>query len=56
MATAARLVIAEVEEIVQPGELIPDEVHTPSVYVDRIVLTSYPKRIERRVNRNSDSA
>ncbi|MCY3507098.1 MAG: CoA transferase subunit A [Chloroflexi bacterium] len=37
MATAADLVIAEVEEIVETGELSPDEIHTPAVYVDRIV-------------------
>ncbi|MFQ5380561.1 MAG: CoA transferase subunit A [Dehalococcoidia bacterium] len=37
MATAAGTVIVEVEEIVEPGELRPEEVHTPAVYVDRIV-------------------
>jgi len=37
MATAADLVIAEVEEIVETGELGPDAIHTPAVYVDRIV-------------------
>lgn len=37
MATAADLVIVEVEEIVETGELSPDEIHTPAVYVDRIV-------------------
>ena len=37
MATAADLVIAEVEEIVETGELPPDAIHTPAVYVDRIV-------------------
>ena len=38
MATAARLVVAEVEEIVEPGELNPDLVHTPSIFVDFLVL------------------
>ena len=37
MATAAELVIAEVEEIVEPGEILPEQVGTPSVYVDRLV-------------------
>jgi 3-oxoacid CoA-transferase subunit A len=48
MATAARITIAEVEEIVPVGELDPDTIHTPSIYVKRVVLgTSYEKRIER---------
>ena len=37
MATAADLVVVEVEEIVETGELTPNEIHTPAVYVDRIV-------------------
>ena len=37
MATAADLVVVEVEEIVETGELAPNEIHTPAVYVDRIV-------------------
>ena len=37
MATAADLVIAEVEEIVETGELPPESIHTPAVYVDRLV-------------------
>src|SRR6202522_3725891 len=36
MATAARVTIAEVEELVQPGELDPDQIHTPGIYVKRI--------------------
>ncbi|MBZ5504252.1 MAG: CoA transferase subunit A [Acidobacteriia bacterium] len=52
MATAARVTIAEVEEIVEPGQLDPDGVHVPSVYVKRIVLcTGQPKRIEKRTVR-----
>ena len=53
MAAAAKCVIAEVEHIVQPGELDPDEIHTPCVYVNRIVQCNYDKRIERRVNRQA---
>ncbi len=49
MATAARITIAEVEELVPVGELAPDAVHTPSIYVQRIFVgTSYEKPIEQR--------
>lgn len=51
MATAGRICIAEVEEIVQPGELNPDEIHTPAVYVKRLVKSSFEKRIEQRTVR-----
>jgi 3-oxoacid CoA-transferase subunit A len=52
MATAARVTIVEVEEIVEPGQLDPDQVHLPSIYVKRIVLSSgQPKRIEKRTVR-----
>jgi 3-oxoacid CoA-transferase subunit A len=54
MATAADLVIAEVEELVEPGELDPNFVHTPGIYVDRIILGSnYEKRIEFRMTREN---
>eukprot|EP01038_Epipyxis_sp_PR26KG_P010918 gene10918-14656_t len=47
-AKAANISIAEVEELVEPGELKPDEIHLPGIYVDRIVLgTNYQKRIEK---------
>jgi 3-oxoacid CoA-transferase subunit A len=49
MATAAKVTIAEVEHLVQPGELDPDLVHTPSVYVKRIFQGQvFEKRIEKR--------
>src|SRR5499433_223442 len=52
MATAAKVTIAEVEEIVEPGELEPDSVHVPSVYVKRVVLTTInDKKIEKRTVR-----
>jgi len=55
MATAASCTIAEIEELVQPGVLDPDEIITPGVYVDRIVLgTVFSKRIERRTNRGEN--
>lgn len=54
MATAAKVTIAEVEELVEPGELPPDQVHVPSIYVKRILLTSLKeKRIEKRTVRKS---
>ena len=49
MATAARVTIAEVEELVEVGEIDPDAVHTPGIYVKRVLQgPSYQKRIERR--------
>jgi 3-oxoacid CoA-transferase subunit A len=52
MATAAKVTIAEVEHLVEPGEIEPDLVHTPSVYVKRIIQgVDYEKRIERRTLR-----
>jgi 3-oxoacid CoA-transferase subunit A len=52
MATAGKITIAEVEELVEVGELDPDHVHTPGIYVKRVVLgTGYEKRIERRTTR-----
>ena len=52
MATAAKITIAEVEHLVEPGEIDPDQVHTPGVYVKRIIQgTDYEKRIERRTLR-----
>ncbi len=56
MATAAKVVIAEVEEIVDPGQLNPDEIITPGIYVHHIVLgENYEKRIEQRTNRPKNS-
>jgi len=52
MATAADLVVAEVEELVELGELEPDHVHTPGIFVDRIFQGQhYEKRIEKRTVR-----
>jgi 3-oxoacid CoA-transferase subunit A len=56
MATAARVTIAEVERLVQPGELEPDTIHTPSIYVQRILQGErYEKRIEKRTVRKAGS-
>ncbi len=54
MATAGRITIAEVEELVEPGELDPDQIHTPGIFVQRVVHgRSYEKRIERRTTREA---
>src|SRR5258708_7166457 len=54
MATAATVTIAEVEHLVEVGELDPDLVHTPSIYVKRIFQGErYEKRIERRTVRKA---
>ena len=47
-AAAGRITIAEVEELVEPGELDPALVHTPGIFVQRVVQVSVEKRIERR--------
>ena len=53
MAMAGRITIAEVEHLVQPGELDPDLIHTPGIFVQRIFQGShYEKRIEQRTTRN----
>ena len=57
MATAARMTIAEVEHLVQPGELDPDTIVTPGIYVKRIVHVPNPdKKIEQRTVRKRTAA
>jgi 3-oxoacid CoA-transferase subunit A len=54
VAMAGKITIAEVEEIVENGELDPDEIHTPGIYVHRLVLNATPeKRIEQRTVREA---
>jgi 3-oxoacid CoA-transferase subunit A len=54
MATAAKITIAEVERLVEPGELDPDLIHTPSVYVKRIFQGEvFEKKIEKRTVRKA---
>ena len=54
MATAGRVTIAEVEELVEPGELDADTIHTPGIFVQRVVLgANFEKRIERRTVREA---
>ncbi|HKM37062.1 MAG TPA: CoA transferase subunit A [Thiopseudomonas sp.] len=47
-ATAGKITIVEVEEIVEAGELDPTHIHTPGIYVDRVILGTFEKRIEQR--------
>jgi 3-oxoacid CoA-transferase subunit A len=54
MATAGKITIAEVEELVAPGELDPNEIHTPGIFVQRIFQgVDYEKRIEQRTVRTN---
>ncbi|HZW15066.1 MAG TPA: CoA transferase subunit A [Brevundimonas sp.] len=55
MATAGKVTVAEVEQIVPTGSLDPDAIHTPGIYVDRIVQTVPEKRIEQRTVRQRES-
>ncbi len=50
-ATAGRITVVEVEEIVPPGALEPSQIHTPGIYVDRVIQGSFEKRIEQRTVR-----
>ncbi|CAM3580286.1 CoA transferase subunit A [Halomonas sp. FME1] len=51
-ATAGKITVVEVEEIVEPGELEPSQIHTPGIYVDRIIQGTFEKRIEKRTVRS----
>ena len=57
MATAGKVTVAEVEHLVEPGEIDPDQIHTPGIFVQRIVrYPSYEKRIEQRTLRKRETA
>ena len=52
MATAGKVTVAEVEHLVQPGMIDPDHIHTPGIFVQRIIEgKDYEKRIEQRTIR-----
>lgn len=53
IATAGKITVAEVEEIVEPGELDPNEIHVPGIYVNRVVLGRFEKRIEQKTVRKA---
>lgn len=48
VATAGKITVAEVEELVEPGDLDPDNIHVPGIYVQRIFQAKFEKRIENR--------
>jgi 3-oxoacid CoA-transferase subunit A len=52
IATAGKITVVEVEEIVEPGELDPNEIHVPGIYVDRVIVGKFEKRIEQRTVKN----
>jgi 3-oxoacid CoA-transferase subunit A len=52
-ATAAKICIAEVEELVEPGDIDPENVHTPGIFVHRVIVAKRQKRIEQRTVRKS---
>lgn len=54
-ATAGKITVLEVEEIVEPGELSPSEIHTPGIYVDRIIVGKFEKRIERKITSSASN-
>ena len=56
MATAGKVTIAEVEEIVELGALDPDQIHTPGIFVQRLFKGEFEKRIEQRTIRERESA
>ena len=53
VATAGKITIAEVEELVEVGELDPDQIHTPGVFVHKVIVAPREKRIERRTTRDA---
>lgn len=54
-ATAGKITVVEVEEIVEPGALDMDNIHTPGIYVDRVIQGTFEKRIERRTVRSEEA-
>ena len=56
MATAGKITVVEVEEIVEAGELDPDHIHTPGIYVQRLIKANHEKRIEQRTVRERETA
>jgi 3-oxoacid CoA-transferase subunit A len=52
-AAAGRITVVEVEEIVEPGALAPQHIHTPGIYVDRLIQGRFEKRIEKRTVRSA---
>jgi len=53
VVTAGKIAVVEVEEIVEPGQLDPDEIHLPGIYVNRLIKGSFEKIIEQRTVRSA---
>ena len=53
VATCGRVTVAEVEELVPVGTLDPDQIHTPGIFVQRVIQATHEKRIEQRTTRSS---
>lgn len=51
IATAGKITVVEVEEIVEPGQLDPNHIHTPGIYVDRVIVGKFEKRIEQKTTK-----
>ena len=51
--TAGKIAVVEVEEIVEVGQLDPDEIHLPGIYVNRLIQGTFEKRIEQRTVRDA---
>jgi len=58
MATAARMTVAQVEHLVRPGEIDADHIHTPGIFVKRMIVCppGYEKKIENRTVRKQEPA
>jgi 3-oxoacid CoA-transferase subunit A len=56
MATAGKACVAEVEELAPVGQIDPDHIHTPGIFVDRIIQSTFEKRIEQRTVRQREAA
>jgi len=56
MASAGKVTVAEVEEIVPLGSLVPDNIHTPGIFVQRIIQGNHEKRIEQRTVREREAS
>ncbi len=54
-ATAGKITVVEAEEIVAPGSLNPAHIHTPGIYVNRVIQGTFEKRIERKVTRSKEN-
>ena len=54
MATAGKITVVEVEELVEVGTLDPDNIHTPGIYIQRIIKADHEKRIEQRTIRQRE--